>query len=317
MSLDCLCAGILVADHLCSTISHLPKAGELVLADDLPLAIGGCAANAAIDLARLGVNVDVVGCVGDDPFGQFIADTLRDHGARASGLRRLADRPTSGTLIINVKGEDRRFIHNIGANGGFQASDIKPELVRQAKVLYIGGYLLMPALRPDELASVFRDARAADVKTVLDIVVPGPGDHLAALAPVLAHTDVFLPNSDEAREITGTASPIRQAETFRECGAGTVVITCGDAGTILLGDNLRLRAEAYNTPFVGGTGAGDAFDAGYIAGLLGGESPQRCLEWGSALGASCVRAVGATESVFNRAEAEAFMRENRLRIEPL
>jgi len=72
----------------------------------------------------------------------------------------------------------------------------------------------------------------------------------------------------------------------------------------------------YPTTFVSGTGSGDAFDAGYIAGLLAGEDPAGCLRWGSALGASCVRAIGATESVFNRQEAEEFMRQHELDIEP-
>ena len=68
---------------------------------------------------------------------------------------------------------------------------------------------------------------------------------------------------------------------------------------------------------MGGTGAGDAFDAGYIAGLLNGDDPSRCLEWGSALGASCVRSIGATESVFTRDEALEFMREHPLEMEAL
>jgi sugar/nucleoside kinase (ribokinase family) len=69
--------------------------------------------------------------------------------------------------------------------------------------------------------------------------------------------------------------------------------------------------------YVGGTGSGDAFDAGYIAGLLRGGDERTCLAWGSALGASCVREVGATEGVFTQAEAEAFLKEHQLRIETL
>ncbi len=93
-----------------------------------------------------------------------------------------------------------------------------------------------------------------------------------------------------------------------------MVITCGDEGSVLVSDGLRLRAGTYPTQYVGGTGAGDAFDAGYIAGLLAGEDPAGCLRWGSALGASCVRSIGATESVFTRAEAQAFMRASTLAI---
>ncbi len=80
-------------------------------------------------------------------------------------------------------------------------------------------------------------------------------------------------------------------------------------------DGLRLRAGIYPTTFVGGTGSGDAFDAGYIAGLLAGEDPAGCIRWGAALGASCVRAIGATESVFHRDEAEQFIQQHDLEIE--
>jgi sugar/nucleoside kinase (ribokinase family) len=311
-----LSAGILVVDHLSAPIARLPRAGELVLCDRLPLAIGGCAANVAIDLSRVGVGVGVAGCVGRDPFGQFLIDRLTGAGVETSGVRLLDDVDTSGTLIINVAGEDRRFIHAAGANAVIEASDIPLKRVRQAKVFYVGGYLLMPALEgPDGLALLFRQARAADVTTMLDVVVPGPGEHWPKLKPVLAETDIFLPNEDEAAIITGLSDPLDQAKRFRDAGSGTVVITRGERGTLLVNDKLRIRAGAYPTKFVGGTGAGDAFDAGFIAGLLAGEDPLGCLKWGAALGASCVRSISATESVFTREEALSFMRENEFAIE--
>ncbi len=228
----------------------------------------------------------------------------------------LEEAATSGTLIINVVGEDRRFIHAAGANAVMQASDIPLERVREAKLFYVGGFLLMPALEgPNGLAVLFREARAAGATTVLDVVVPGPGEHWSKLEPLLAETDVFLPNEDEAAIITGFSDPLDQARRFRDAGAGTAVITQGKRGTLLVNDKLRIRAGTYPTNFVGGTGAGDAFDAGYIAGLLAGEDPIGCLKWGAALGASCVRSISATESVFTRDEATQFMREHELAIE--
>jgi sugar/nucleoside kinase (ribokinase family) len=314
MAIDCLSAGILVADHLCAPIARVPGPGELVLTDELPLSIGGCAANTAMDLARVGVRVGVLGCVGQDPFGRFIIDTLAAQGIDTQGIRTQSDVGTSGTLIINVAGQDRRYIHMPGANAAFRAADISRELVRQAKVFYIGGYLLS-GLDQQGLVPLFREAQATGVKTVLDVVMPGPGDHWRQFDKLLAVTDVFLPNTDEAKAITGMSDPVQQAEQFLEAGAKTVVITCGGEGTILMTDRLRLRAGTYPVDFVGGTGAGDAFDAGYIAGLLAGEEPRRCLEWGSALGASCVRSISATDSVFTREQALAFMAQHRLAIE--
>ena len=72
------------------------------------------------------------------------------------------------------------------------------------------------------------------MKTVLDIVQPGPGDHWAKLESVLAETDVFLPNEDEAAALTGLDDPMEQAERFADAGARTVVITCGGAGSVLV-----------------------------------------------------------------------------------
>jgi len=314
MDIDCLSVGILVADHGCAPIDRVPAAGELILADELLLSIGGCASNAAVDLARVGVRVAVIGGVGRDVFGRYIIESLAEAGVDTTSVRELAGVGTSGTLIVNVRGEDRRFIHTVGANARFTAADIDLDRLRAAKVLYVGGYLLMPALLPDELAEVFRQARRWGVTTVLDVVLPGPGNHWARLAPVLAETDVFLPNSDEATAIAGLADPRAQAERFLEAGARTAVITCGGQGTILATQGMRLRAGVFPVQYVGGTGAGDAFDAGYIAGLLADCDPRGCLAWASALGASCVRSISATESVFTQAEAEAFLAEHVLPI---
>lgn len=314
-STDVLCAGILVADHVCTPVDHVPAAGELVMADRLLLTLGGCAANAAVDLARMGVRATVLGRVGDDTFGRVVLDMLREQGVDVAGVRVSANADTSQTLIVNVAGQDRRFIHAFGANADFSAADIPLDLVRQCRVLYVGGYLVMPGLRQEELLPLFRQARDAGVRTVLDVVVPGPGDHLGRLDRLLPLVDVFLPNSDEARLITGETDVLRQAEFFQKLGAGTTVITLGSGGAVLVGGGARLRAGVFPMPLVDASGGGDAFAAGYIYGLLQGLSAEDCLRVASALGASCVRALGTTPGVFTRAECEAFLREHTLRVE--
>lgn len=315
MAIDCLCAGILFADYACAPVPKLPEAGELVLTERMQLALGGCASNAALDLARLGVEVGVAGCVGDDVFGQFVVKTLADGGANTGNIRCLPGQGTASSMIINVQQQDRRFISSVGANAHFTVDHIPADWVRQAKVFYMGGYLMMDRLDPAALAELFKAARAGGARTVLDVVLIGDEGAWDALCRVLPETDVFLPNDDEAALLTGRKDPLEQAERFREVGAKTVVITCGSEGSLLVTDGLRLRARVYPTEFVGGAGSGDAFDAGYIAGLLADEDPAGCLRWGSALGASCVRSIATTDSVFDRSEAEAFMKQHELKIE--
>jgi sugar/nucleoside kinase (ribokinase family) len=312
-----VCAGVLVADHLTTPIDHVPASGELVAADELLLNIGGCASNAAMALARLGIPALICGKVGDDVFGQFVASTLDRAGVDVRGLGIDKQRATSQSLIINVKGQDRRFIHSFGANRGLTVSDLDPLLALKPRVVYLGGYLILPGLDAESLANRFRAARSAGSVIVLDVATPGPSDYLTHLRPVLAEVDVFLPNTDEATLILNEVDPVRQAEAFHDLGARHVVITCGDRGSVAVSSTLKARLGTYPVTFVDGTGGGDAFDAGYIAGILEGLDEIGCLKLASALGASCVRAVGTTAGLFSRDEAFAFIDKHPLPIEPL
>jgi sugar/nucleoside kinase (ribokinase family) len=313
MTTEVLCAGIVVADHVSSPITHLPAPGELVLADQLVLTIGGCAANVAVDLIKLGISAGVVGCVGDDEFGRVVVELLRERRVDVASLVAKTGMDTSQTLIVNVQGQDRRFIHTFGANAAFSAADI-PVDVPGCKVLYLGGYLLMERVKPKELASVFSRARAKGIRTVLDVVTPGPADYLPRLKELLPEVDLFVPNDHEGLLITGLQDPLAQAETFQGIGARTTIVTMGDRGAILVTDGLRLRANSYQMPFVDGTGGGDAFAAGYIAAILNGLGAEESLRMASAVGASCVRAIGTTSGVFTAEECANFLRDNTLKI---
>src|SRR5262249_15729758 len=154
-------------------------------------------------------------------------------------------------------GQDRRFIHTFGANGEFRAADIPLDRVKKCRVLYLGGYLVMPKITQEELIPVFAAARQAGARTVLDVVTPGPADYLPRLDKLLPHVDVFMPNDHEAELLTGEHDPMRQAECFRRLGAGTVIITQGGAGAVLVGPKIRLRSGTFTMPFVDGSGGGD------------------------------------------------------------
>jgi sugar/nucleoside kinase (ribokinase family) len=155
------------------------------------------------------------------------------------------------------------------------------------------------------------------VRTVLDVVTPGKADYLPWLTELLPEVDIFMPNDHEAGLITGEPDPVRQAERFHALGARTAIVTLGGGGSVVIGDGVRLRAGSFDVPFVDGSGGGDAFAAGYIVGLLDGRDVEGCLRLASALGASCVQAVGTTTGVFGRRQCEEFLRTNALKIERL
>ncbi|MGO9600381.1 MAG: carbohydrate kinase family protein [Isosphaeraceae bacterium] len=312
-----VCAGMVVIDHVTPPLDRLPRSGELVSVEHLVLSTGGGAANTAVDLARLGVPVRLCARVGDDIFGRFAALTLVAHGVDTMALHVDINHETSQTLIVNVRGEDRRFIHCLGANRAFNPADLDAILDPPPGVLHIGYFLLMPGLDAAGLAERLARARQLGTITLVDVATPGPGNYLEPLRAVLPHTDVFVPNTDEAALILGEDDPVRQAFAFHEMGAGRVVITRGERGLVSVSDQHRVAMPAFSVPFIDGTGGGDAFNAGYLVGMLEGRSELDCLKLASAVGASCIRAIGATAGVFTRAEADDFLSRYDLPVHPL
>jgi sugar/nucleoside kinase (ribokinase family) len=303
-----LCVGILVADVFVPPLERLPAAGELIATEDFLLQPGGCAANTAIALCRLGVHAAVCGRVGDDLLGDFVERDLRSRGLDTSGVRHTEGYGTSKTVIVPVVGEDRRFIHTFGANATLTAADIEPAALAAAAVLYVGGYLILPSLREDELAARLRDARARGTTIVLDVAVPA-GQELAADAArmLLPLADYFVPNADEAFALTGESDPRRQAESFIEHGANTVVIKLGDHGAYVRSGDMSFEVVAPPVDVVEPSGAGDAFAAGLMLGILEGWELERSVRFASVIGGSACTALGCWAGVFTRAEAEAFL----------
>lgn len=310
------CVGILVADLFVPPLPDLPEAGQLLATDDFLLAPGGCAANTAICLARLGVPSSVIGKVGDDVFGDFLERDLRKRGIDTRGVSRSERYGTSKTVILPVTGQDRRFIHTFGANADLTVEDLDRSLTDAADVLYLGGYLVLPGLRQRELAELFASARRNGTRTVLDVVVPA-GDTAASLdrlEDLLPHVDFFLPNEDEAQALTGETELDRQAARLLEAGAQGVVVTMGPQGVRMVSGGQTLRLPAPRVDVVDQSGAGDAFAAGFIVGLLEGWSMDKCLRFASVIGASACTKLGCTSGVFTRSQAESYLEAHPLEV---
>jgi sugar/nucleoside kinase (ribokinase family) len=221
---------------------------------------------------------------------------------------------TSQTVALTVTGEDRRFVHALGANADFGVADIARSLVEDADAFYVGGYFVLPGFDGRALGDLYAAARAAGVRTILDVVVPSDDEDISLdlLTDVLPNVDLFVPNEDEARALTGEDEPERQAKRLREAGAATVVVTMGAEGSLLVDDERSLHVQAPRVEVVDGSGAGDAYTAGLIAGHLEGWDVERSLRFASVLGGSACTKLGCTAGVFDRAEAQRFLDEHAL-----
>jgi sugar/nucleoside kinase (ribokinase family) len=307
----CLCNGILFADVACFPISHVPKAGELLPTEKIELNLGGCAANVAFDLARLGVPVALAGRVGDDAFSDCIVRAVSLPGINVENLQRSPQRCPGTAIHINVQNEDRRFICTTGANDDFVFDDklirLLTERQDERKVLYLGGFFMLRGLENEQTPKILQTAQEHGWQVVLDAVLYGERPYWQLLEPLLPFADYFMPNDYEAEVITGVKDTGGQAKRFLDAGAKAVLITQGEKGTSYFDGQKQFHSDIYKTDYVSGSGAGDAFCAGFIAALLDGLPIENAVQWGSAVGASCVRGISTTQTVFNRKELLEFI----------
>jgi sugar/nucleoside kinase (ribokinase family) len=306
-------AGILVADTFCGVLDALPAPGELLALDAMPASAGGCAANVAINLAKQAVSVDVIGCLGRDAAAHTVIDGLHNAGVSTEQII-YVDETTSQTVILVVRGEDRRFLHMFGANKALALGMVARDWLKTLKVFYLGGVYVLPGIDPAQLAETLRFCREQGVITVVDVVLPKSLRSFEDLKLWLPQVDYFVPNDDEARQITGLDDPAEQARALTALGARHVVVTAGEAGLVAAGDRRLWRAGSFRVEAVDMSGSGDAFSAGLITGIVRGWDMPDMLRYASALGASATLAMGTTTSVFTAAQAQAFLQTHPLEI---
>lgn len=311
------CAGLLVEDIFCGPLKALPPEGALHLLEEMPVRVGGCAANVAIDLAKQGISVDVAGCVGRDSAADLLFSTFETHRIGSSAVVRAESWPTSKTVILLIEGQDRRYLHVAGANRVFRIGQVSREWAANLKVFYLGGLFALPAIDLHALGEFLRFCRSSHVITVVDVICPQQLHGMTELKAILPHIDVFVPNEDEARAFTGVTDVFDQLGAFQKAGANTVIITRGSHGSVAARGHETWRCGTYQMNVVDPSGSGDAFTAGIIRGLLSGWSFPQLLRYASALGASATRAPGTTEAVFTAGEAETFVAQHPLTVSEL
>ena len=306
-AIDVVCAGIVIADCVARPVIKQPKPGQLELVDRIGLYSGGSAANTGFDLVKLGARVALVGCVGEDGFGDFLEAQALRAGCDANLLKRHPSASTSATLVTVGEDGERAFLHSIGANAHFGPDDVPLERLkaRGATVLHLAGFFILPEMegRTGEPAvALFARATQLGFLTSLDCVWDATGRWGSLIASVLAQTDIFCPSINEAREIvklSESSSPRAVAEALFALGLRQVVaLKMGPEGSFVMArDGEHHFVPAPTVVTVDGTGAGDAFIAGFIAAKLQGLSLLECAKLGNATGALCVGAMGATAGV--------------------
>jgi sugar/nucleoside kinase (ribokinase family) len=302
------CVGILVADVIGRTIDSLPERGKLMRVEQMELHYGGCAAHTGGALARLGVETALIGKVGDDGFGDFMVRAMDKEGIDTTGIVRSQTASTSATMVMVDSGGERSFIHYLGANAEFALEDVNTALVKESRLLHVGGTFLMPAFDGQGTVSILRQAREAGAITSLDTAWDFSGRWLSVLDPCLEHLDYFVPSMDEARMVSGQHSPRDVAGFLIDHGVGTVALKMGEDGCYVRNRLDELTVPAYPVSPVDATGAGDAFAAGFLTGVVRNWDLETTARFACAVGAMSVAAIGATTGIRSLDQTLDFMR---------
>ncbi|GAA0209231.1 carbohydrate kinase family protein [Halobaculum roseum] len=294
------------------------SAGDLGDADAYARHPGGAPANVAVGLARLGEAPGLWTRLGDDGFGDFLADTLRGEGIPETFVERDPDAPTGLALVALDADGERSFSLYLE---GTAAAALDPATVDDATLadldwIHVGGVEL--AHEPSRSAVFDLLDRVPDAATVSFDPNARPSlwrefDYADTLARALPDVDVLVASAEDLDPAgyEGTAEAL--ASGVVADGPHTAVITRGAAGAYA-----RSTADApwgaghaehpgFEADVVDTTGAGDAFTAGAIAALDGGSSLSDALRFANAVGARATTAQGAMAALPTRAEVEAFL----------
>lgn len=292
---DLACLGILVLDVFGKSIDRFPAKGTSEYFDKLEIHPGGCAYNTGVDASRLGLRVSVLGMLGADSFGDFIQQALVQEGVNTAGVRRSPEASTAFSFVMVPEDGQRRIYHTTGVSRIYGLSDICHDLVAGSRVFHVAGASLMPALDGLPTVDLLRFAREKGTLTSLDPVVrAGCAD---AILPCLPYLDVFLPNCDESVLITGLSRPEDQLRFYLDSGTRIVGIKLGEKGCLVGNGKETVRLGVYDVPVLDTCGAGDAFVAGFLYGLLQNWDMRRCALFATATAAFCVLAIGTTTAI--------------------
>ncbi len=306
--IDVLVVGEILADVIVRARDPKPAFGQAEhYVDSVDLVMGSSSVIFACGTARLGLRVAMASVAGDDALGRFVLASMAERGIDTTAVRVDPSHPTGASVHL-VSPTDRAILTAPGTTPFVRAEDVPAALLGRARHLHAGAVYVLDALRPD-LPSLFRAARAGGATTSCDTNWDPTETWDGGVAALLEETDVFLPNEAEATRIAREQNPEAAARTLVAMGARVVAVKLGAAGAIAVtADGRRASCPALPVEPVEATGAGDSFDAGFVAAWLAGRPLEACLALGVACGSLSTRGVGGTVSQPTLGEAEAALR---------
>ncbi|MGA2762246.1 MAG: sugar kinase [Spirochaetia bacterium] len=303
--------GIHIVDILGRPVERIPEGQSVDLLKEIRITVAGTAAGTSVDLAKLGIDVVAMGAVGNDELGSFLISTMSKYGIDVSCIIRKNGIQTSATMLPIRPNGERPALHVTGANGEFTIEDVDFNALSNAKVLHFGGTSLLPKIDGEPTKKILQFAKEKGLITTFDLVAIKRPDLLDLIAPCLPYVDFFMPGLEEAEMMTGMKKRKDIIRFFLDRGAKTTVFKMGARGSSIAclrnGSIEEIQIPIYKTTLVDTTGCGDAYCAGFIAGLLMGFDMQKRGLLGAAAAALVASGLGSDAGIVDLSRTIEFM----------
>jgi ribokinase len=281
--------------------NRMPLPGETLHGEDLQMIPGGKGANQAAAVAKLGVDVAMVGRVGNDIFGQKLIEGLSTTGVNTDCVFTELNSISGTALIIVDQNGQNSIVVSPGANAKVSQADILANewLLSQSKIL-----LLQFEIPIDVVNYAVEIAVKHNIRVILN---PAPASKISK--GLFSNIDIVIPNEIEASHLTGVkVVDLKTAETaarvLLDLGVRAVVVTLGDKGALLVSPAEKLYLPARKVPVIDTTAAGDAFVGGLAAALIQGFPLEESVGYATCAGAIAVTRFGAQTSLPTKEEVD-------------
>jgi ribokinase len=251
---------------------------------------GGSAANTVVGLARLGCKVGFVGKVAGDREGRLLLADFEREGVDTTGVIRVGQGDSGEVLgFVDEKGERALYIDS-GVNDTIEAEAIEADYVSQARFLHLASFVGEKSIQTQKK---LLKTLPTNVKVSFDPGAIYARKGFAALEPIFRRCYVAMPNAMELKQLTGEADYRQGADFLLAKGVKIVVVKLGADGCYVTDGHEQRHIEAFKVKAVDTTGAGDAFCAGFLYGLLHDKKLFECGRLGNFVASRCVTKMGA------------------------
>ena len=296
------CIGMTAIDVITTPVTSLPPLNTVYHVDKIRMFVGGCAANAALDLAKLGLPARLACRLGDDIFGQFVMGELTRHGVDTSSVTLDANVDSAVTIVcLDPVEKERRCLTTSESNDHFDQGDITEELLRESDIIFMAGMCQLKKFDGAQCGQFVKRAHELGKFVAMDVMWDFEGIWMPKIADALPYLDLFMPSYDEVVELIGEKDPEAMVEVLHRLGPKNVVVKLGSQGAIVKeGDGVPYRVPIFPCDpeeIVDVIGAGDSSCAGTLAGLAKGMPLKDAVAFGQAVASYCIRAQGTYNGI--------------------